>query len=120
MFSDLQGLLLLAQEEKKGAGGDGTSSFLLMLLPFILIFFLAQLIFGSPQRREQRRKDEMLKTLKKNDRVVTIGGIYGTVAGIAADKNEVTVKVDDNTRLKMRLDSIQSVLRDENEKEPAK
>lgn len=113
-------LLILAQDGKNGGAPGGTTSFLLMLLPFIVIFFLAQLIFGSPQRREQRRKDELLKNLKKNDRVVTIGGIYGTVANIAAEKNEVTLKVDDNTRLKLRLDSIQSVLKDETEKEPAK
>lgn len=114
-------LLILAQEEgKKEAPVDGTTSILLILLPFLIIFFLAQFIFGSPQRREQRRKEELAKALKKNDRVVTIGGIYGTVANIAADKNEVTLKVDDNTRLKMRLDSIQTVLKDETEKEPAK
>ena len=83
----------------------------------LLIIF--QFMFG-PHRREQRRKEELLKSLKKNDRVVTIGGIYGTVANIATDKNEVTLKVDDNTRLKMTLDSISRVLRDEAEKEPAK
>lgn len=121
MIEFLHGLAVLAQN---GNGGNGEAAPppitnpLIYLFPALLILIIFQFMFG-PHRREQRRKEELLKSLKKNDRVVTIGGIYGTVANIVADKNEVTLKVDDNTRLKVTLDSIRTVLRDE-DKEPAK
>ena len=122
MIEFLHGLAVLAQN---GNGGNGEAPApapmtnpLIYLFPALLILIIFQFMFG-PHRREQRRKEELLKSLKKNDRVVTIGGIYGTVANIVTDKNEVTLKVDDNTRLKVTLDSIRTVLRDE-DKEPAK
>ena len=71
---------------------------------------------GLPDVQLTLFADDLLKSLKKNDRVVTIGGIIGTVANVTPDGKEVTLKVDDNTRLKMLRSSIQTVLRDD---EPA-
>ena len=45
----------------------------------------------------------MLQNLKKNDRVVTIGGIYGTVVNAQKDLDEVTIKVDESTNTKLRM-----------------
>jgi preprotein translocase subunit YajC len=59
----------------------------------------------------------MLSALKKNDRVVTIGGMIGTVANITPDGQEVTLKVDDNTRIRMIRSSIQRVLSGDGEAE---
>lgn len=87
-----------------------TPSFWPFLLPFALIFLMYHLLVARPQRREQARRDEMLKALKKNDPVVTIGGIIGTVANISDDGSEVTLKVDDNTRLRLRRDAIREVI----------
>jgi preprotein translocase subunit YajC len=54
----------------------------------------------------------MLKTIKKNDRVITVGGIYGVVANVHREVDEVTIKVDEstNTKLRMTLGSISRVL----------
>ncbi len=56
-----------------------------------------------------------MAAVKKNDRVVTTGGIYGVVANVHAEADEVTVKVDEttNTKLRMTLGSIARVLGDE-------
>ncbi|MEM1062489.1 MAG: preprotein translocase subunit YajC, partial [Planctomycetota bacterium] len=59
---------------------------------------------------EQKRRDAMLKALKKNDRVLTSGGMIGTVANLSADGKEVTVKFGENTRIPFLRSSIQSVL----------
>jgi preprotein translocase subunit YajC len=48
--------------------------------------------------------------MKKNDRIITIGGLIGTVASISNDGKEVTIKVDDNTRLKFLSNSIREVI----------
>jgi preprotein translocase subunit YajC len=79
-------------------------------LPIIILFFL---LIVWPQRREQKKRDQMLNAMKKNDRVVTIGGIIGTVANISADGKEITLKVDDNTRIKFLRSSISQVLGEE-------
>lgn len=71
---------------------------ILPLLPVFILLFMMIVVW--PQRREQKKRDEFYSGLKKNDRVVTIGGIIGTVANISADGKEITLKVDDNTRIK--------------------
>ena len=106
-------LLLLQGEEKQQGDGSMMSLLITLGIPILIIFFLSQMILGGPQRKEKRRRDAMLKAIKKNDRVVTIGGIIGTVANVGPDGKEVTIKVDDNTRLNMLGSSIQSVLSDE-------
>ena len=119
-------LTLLAQEGQKegappGGGGGGIGQMLLMFGPLLLIILLFQFMF-NPQKRERARVEQMTKSLKKNDRVVTIGGLIGTVAQVFPERGEVTLKVDDNTRLKFRLASIHEVLKDETTpaSEPAK
>jgi preprotein translocase subunit YajC len=109
-------VLLQAANENPPAGDP----FLQMLLPMIVIGLFFYFVMLRPQRREQAKRDELLKQLKKNDRVVTIGGILGTIANMSADGKEVTVKVDDNTRIRMLRSSIQSVLTEEPPEESPK
>jgi len=77
-----------------------------------LVFYFLMI---RPQKREQQTRAEMLTALKKNDRVVTVGGIYGVVASVQADADEVTLKIDENTNTKLRvtLSSIARVVGDE-------
>lgn len=112
--------VLLAQAADNGGDGGQVGIRDVLANPLFLIIILFALFYFliiRPQRREQARRQEMLGALKKNDRVVTIGGIIGSVANLSQDGKEVTVKVDDNTRLKMLRSSIQNVLKDE-ESEP--
>jgi preprotein translocase subunit YajC len=53
----------------------------------------------------------MLNSMKKNDPVVTIGGVLGTVSHISEDGKEVTLKVDDNSRIKFQREAIREVIR---------
>ena len=110
----LQAVPLWAQDAGGGAGGDG-SALLLQFLPFIAIGVLFYFLLIRPQRGEQARRLAMLSAVKKNDRVVTIGGIYGVVTNVHREADEVTVKVDEatNTKLRVTLSSIGRVLGDE-------
>ncbi len=78
----------------------------LMVAMFAIIYFL----MIRPQSRERKKRTEMLGLLKKNDRVVTIGGIMGTVTSVRDD--EVTLKVDEssNTKITFSKAAIQRVL----------
>ncbi len=78
-------------------------------LPLILggIFFLFYFVVLRPQkRRQERERQEQMTLLNKNDRVLTTAGIYGTIISVSDKEDEVVVKVDDNTRLKMLKASI--------------
>jgi preprotein translocase subunit YajC len=107
---NLNEVLLLAGEQPPQGGGDPGAVWQLLLPPMIILFVMYQFMVARPQRKEQRRREDMLKQLKKNDPVVTIGGILGTVANLSDDGTEVTVKVDDNTRLRFRRDAIREVV----------
>jgi preprotein translocase subunit YajC len=86
-----------------------------MLLPIVAIGFLFYFLIVRPEKRKQSAIARMQSELKKNDRVVTVGGIIGTVVNTQQGSNEVTIRVDDstNTRLHMLRSSISRVLTDD-------
>ncbi len=65
-------------------GGEGGSS-PLAFLPFILIFVLFYFLILRPQQKQGRKRDELLKSLKRGDNVITSGGIYGKILNISED-----------------------------------
>lgn len=107
----------------QAAGGSGApapaqnpqGSLISLALPFLMIGLVFYFLMIRPQKREQQTRTEMLSTLKKNDRVVTVGGIYGVVSSVQADADEVTLKIDENTNTKLRvtLSSIARIVGDE-------
>jgi preprotein translocase subunit YajC len=80
-----------------------SNNFWVSLLPFlpILIFFYLFLI--RPQQRQEKQRREMLSALKKNDRVMTAGGIIGTVSSIDSTGEKVVVRVDDDKGVKLTV-----------------
>lgn len=104
-------LILLAA----GEGGGGRGSGFGLLPAMIAIGFLFYFLLIRPQRREQAKREAMVAAVKKNDRVITVGGIYGVVTNVHREADEVTIKVDEatNTKLRVTLGSISRVLRDE-------
>jgi preprotein translocase subunit YajC len=88
---------------------------LISILPFVAIGLLFYYLLIRPKRQEQSRWQAMLATVKKNDRVITAGGIYGVVTNVHREADEVTIKVDEatNTKLRVTLSSIARILGDE-------
>lgn len=70
-----------------------------MLLPLILLFLVFYFIFMRPQIKRQKELQAMIQSLKKGDKVVTSGGIIGTIVGVSEDK--VTIKVGEGTKLEV-------------------
>jgi len=102
------------QQAPPGGMGDCTSQ-LWIFLPMILIFYF---LLIRPQQRQEKLRREMLGKLEKGDRIVTSGGIHGTIASITNDI--VVVKIDPKGEVKLTMDrsAIARVVRDE-EKKPA-
>lgn len=73
-------------------------------LPIIVIFVIFYFLLIRPQKKQQKEHKQMLSELKKNDEVVTAGGVFGTVVNIQNDV--VSLRVDDNTRIKVQKASI--------------
>ncbi|HAH47266.1 preprotein translocase subunit YajC [Gimesia sp.] len=103
----LETLYLFAQDAPVKEG-PAASPFL-QFLPLIAIVIFFYFIMFRPQQKERAKREAALGQLKKNDRVVTIGGIIGTIANIAEQEQEVTLKVDDNLKIKVRRSAIQGL-----------
>ncbi|MBL8829545.1 MAG: preprotein translocase subunit YajC [Planctomycetaceae bacterium] len=94
---------LIAQQ-----AGDPPGGLAMMFMPILMIVALYWMLIARPQKREMMAKADMLKSLKKNDHVLTVGGIYGVVTNVRPEANEVTLRVDEtnNTRIKVTMTSI--------------
>jgi len=81
-----------------------------MLPMFLIMGLIFYFLLIRPQGREKKKRAQMIDALKKNDRVLTIGGIVGTITAVRDD--EITLKVDEssNTKITFSRSSIQRVM----------
>lgn len=76
-----------------GAGGMLTS-----LLPLVLIFVIFYFLLIRPQQKKAKDHKQMIENLKKGDKVITSGGIYGVVENVGS--NTLTLKISENVKVK--------------------
>lgn len=74
---------------------------------FALILLVFYFLIIRPQRKKEKETEKMRTNLKKNDKVLTIGGIRGTVHQVKDDS--VIIKVDDNTKIEFVKNAIASI-----------
>ncbi|MBQ0124145.1 MAG: preprotein translocase subunit YajC [Bacteroidales bacterium] len=89
--------ILTFLQAPQGAG-SGSWSLLLMLA---LIFVVMWLFMIRPQQKKQKELNAFRNSLKKGDKVVTIGGIYGTVVEIKEGSNQVFIEIDKDVKIKV-------------------
>lgn len=77
---------------------------LAMLMPVAVMFVIFYALVFRPQSQARKQHEAMLKDLKKNDEVVTTGGIIGTVVNVKTDA--ITIRVDENVRLDVERSAI--------------
>ena len=80
-------------------------------LPIILVFVIFYFLLIRPQQAQQKKRREMLASLKKGDRVISIGGIYGMIKEIKDDI--VVLRIADNVNIKIARAGIDRILTDE-------
>jgi preprotein translocase subunit YajC len=115
--------LMLLPSTEAGATGAASSANplqsygILIVMPLIILVFY--FLVMRPQNKKQKEAKKMLEGLRKGDRIVTIGGLRGTVVSVKDDA--VILKVDDNTKLEYSKSAVATVLKREDEAtEPAK
>lgn len=82
-----------------GAGQGGAGGLLGSLLPLILIFVIFYFLLIRPQQKKAKEQKNMIDNLKKGDKIVTSGGIYGVIEAVGS--NTVTLKVGENVKIKL-------------------
>jgi preprotein translocase subunit YajC len=87
------------------AADPGAGGALIQLLPFVLIFGIFYFLLILPQQRQRRKLQEMLSNLKTGDRVLTSGGVYGTIVGFR-DANVVQLQVASQVKLEVARNAI--------------
>lgn len=68
---------------------------------FAIMFLIMYFMIIRPQRRKEKERLEMLSRIRKNDRVLTTGGIFGVVMNVKDD--EVMLRIDDTNNVRVRL-----------------
>ena len=96
-------------------GGD--SNPLGMFLPLILMFAIFYFMIIRPQSKRQKEREKLLSNVQKGDKVVTSGGVHGTVSSV--DETTVIVQVADNVKLKIDKVAITTVLPAKGSETPA-
>jgi preprotein translocase subunit YajC len=106
--------VLIAQAEQPSP--PGLTSMLPGLIAIMVFFYFLIL---RPQKNKEQALRSMVANLKEKDRVVTIGGILGVVTNVQRDRDEVTIRVDEATGTKIRVNSsaISRVISDEDKTE---
>lgn len=74
-----------------------------LLLPLAATAVAFYFLLIMPERRKQAEQKKQLNLLKKNDRVVTLGGIIGTITNISPGSDDVTLRIDDNNNTRVRV-----------------
>jgi preprotein translocase subunit YajC len=88
-----------------------TVAILLQLLQFLPIFLILYFLLIRPQQKKQKEMQTMLANLKKGDRVLTSGGLYGSVVGV--DEAKVVLRVTDDLKLEFAKSAVIQVLVEE-------
>ncbi len=88
-------------------GGDAFSSF----IPLIVIFGIFYFLVIRPQQKRAKEHDEQLKALKKDDKIISTGGIYGTITAVR--ENILEVKIADNVKVQMARSAVSDIVKDE-------
>ena len=95
------------------SAGGGTAALIAQILPIAAIGLVFYFIVIAPANKQRKKTQEMLNSLKKGDRVLTTGGIYGTIQGV--EPEAVYLKIAENVKVKVARSAISGLVSGESE-----
>ena len=96
-------IMLQASAGAAGQQGGGMSMWIMLILIFVVMW----LFMIRPQRKQQKEMEQFRNSLKKGDKVITAGGIYGTIAEVKEGDRFVLLRIDNDVKIKVDKGSIQ-------------
>jgi preprotein translocase subunit YajC len=93
------------------ATGSNPMTTVMSFLPYIAIFVIFYFVLIGPERKNRKKREAMLEAMKKGDKVMTSGGMYGTI--VAMQDKVVTLQLDEGVRVRFSRQAIQEVLPDD-------
>ena len=102
-FTWIAGVLAQCEPQQEG-GGSPWSGIWMIALIFVIFYFL----LIRPQQKKQKEHQKLLESLKKGDRVVTSGGMYGTVIGVK--ENIVVLKIAENVKVEFAKSAVSAIV----------
>ena len=97
----------LIEERRNKMAQAPQASPIVSFIPLILIFMVFYFLLIRPQKQKQIEHQNMVSNLKKNDEVITNGGIHGTIVNVK--ENSVVLRVDDNVKIEVQRGSVATV-----------
>ncbi|HUV37400.1 MAG TPA: preprotein translocase subunit YajC [Patescibacteria group bacterium] len=92
-----------------GSGtGQGGPSLLTSFIPILLIFVIFYFLLIRPQQKKQKQHQTMISAVKKGDKIVTNGGMYGTVADVK--EHIIVLRIAENVKIELVKGSIATVV----------
>lgn len=101
--------MLISSAYAQAAGGAGGAFDLMSLLPLVLIFVVFYFLLIRPQQKRMKQHKEMLGSLRRGDKVVTNGGIVGTIVKVL-NQDELQIEIADGVRVKAMRGMVASVV----------
>jgi preprotein translocase subunit YajC len=101
--------MLISPAFAQAAGGGGGADMLTSIAPIALIFVVFYFFLIRPQQQKAKQQRAMLDAIRRGDRVVTAGGVIGTVAKVVSNE-EVLVDIADNVRVRVVRSTVSQVL----------
>lgn len=102
----MQSIMTILLQQQPAPGGF--DAILVNILPFVAIIFIFYFLILRPQQKKQKERAALIAGVKKGDKIVTAGGIHGTVEGV--EDNSVLVKIADNVKVKVEKSSIGTIM----------
>jgi preprotein translocase subunit YajC len=96
------------EEGPPPAKGRREGGFMGLLIPLAIIFAIMYLLLIRPQKKKEHQRQDMVDRLKKDDKVVTIGGIIGVVSSLT--DREIILRLEDNTKMRVTRNAISRVI----------
>lgn len=90
-------------------GGSGGGSLVSTLIMFAAIFAIFYFMIIRPQQKRAKEREQMLSNIQKGDKIVTSGGMHGTIVGL--EEKTCLVQVSDNVKIKMERSAIATILK---------
>lgn len=101
---------LIAMSPPQGSGGSPEGSLVSTLVMFGLIIGIFYFMILRPQQKRQKEREKLLTAMKKGDKIITAGGLHGSISGI--DDKTVLIQVAESVKLKFDRTAIATIVRE--------